>query len=35
LARKNPNLHTLKNRFNLDIDYWCKPSGISSTPTLN
>ncbi|MFM6945540.1 MAG: hypothetical protein ACKOWW_00210 [Flavobacteriales bacterium] len=21
LARKNPNLHTLKNRFNLDIDY--------------
>jgi hypothetical protein len=21
MARKNPNLHTLKNRFNLDIDY--------------
>lgn len=21
LARKNPNLHTLKNRFNLDIEY--------------
>jgi hypothetical protein len=21
LARKNPNLHTLKNTFNLDIDY--------------
>ena len=21
LARKNPNLHTLKNTFNLDIEY--------------
>ena len=21
LARKNPNLHTLKNKFNLDIEY--------------
>ena len=28
LARKNPNLHTLKNRFNLDIDYWFPPIGI-------
>jgi hypothetical protein len=28
LARKNPNLHTLKNRFNLDIDYWYLPIGI-------
>ena len=27
LARKNPNLHTLKNRFNLDIDYWWEPNG--------
>lgn len=29
LARKNPNLHTLKNRFNLDIDYWCNSNGFS------
>jgi hypothetical protein len=21
MARKNPNIHTLKNRFNLDIEY--------------
>jgi beta-lactamase regulating signal transducer with metallopeptidase domain len=23
LARKNPNLHIFKNRFNLDLEYWC------------
>lgn len=33
LARKNPNLHTLKNRFNLDIDYWCEPNGNLRSPT--
>lgn len=33
LARKNPNLHTLKNRFNLDIDYWCWPTGNLRPPT--
>jgi hypothetical protein len=22
LARKNPNLHIFKNRFNLDLEYW-------------
>lgn len=34
LARKNPNLHTLKNRFNLDIDYWCWPTGNLQHPIL-
>ncbi len=34
LARKNPNLHTLKNRFNLDIDYWWSPTGNLRPPTL-
>jgi hypothetical protein len=23
LARKIPNLHIFKNRFNLDLEYWC------------
>jgi hypothetical protein len=22
MARKNPNLHIFKNRFNLDLEYW-------------
>jgi hypothetical protein len=24
MARKNPNLHIFKNRFNLDLEYWLK-----------
>ena len=35
LARKNPNLHTLKNRFNLDIEYWCNRIGFSRSLTPN
>jgi hypothetical protein len=35
LARKNPNLHTLKNRFNLDIEYWYLQIGIYFLRHLN